>query len=282
MSEARGALDESMRHAVGVEFDGSGYRGWQRQRDVPTVQAQVELALSRVLGHAVEVTGAGRTDAGVHARGMVAHFDTPVLRSSRALVLGGNTHLPHGIALQWARRVPDHFHARYSALSRSYRYCILDRPVRGALAHGRTAFIHHRLEVQPMREAARWLLGTHDFSSFRAAECQARSPVRALTDLVVARHGDFVVLQVTANAFLHHMVRNIAGLLIHVGQGKAPAAFAGEVLAARDRRIAPPTAPAQGLYLWRVLYPSVFGLPADSDIMAALPGCPGDLLDRNE
>ncbi|MGC4028278.1 MAG: tRNA pseudouridine(38-40) synthase TruA [Steroidobacteraceae bacterium] len=269
-----------MRYAVGVEFDGSGYCGWQQQQGLATVQAQLQSALSRVLDHPVAITGAGRTDAGVHARSLVAHFDTEAARSERALVLGGNSHLPPAIALQWARRVPDHFHARYSALSRSYRYCILNRSVRGPLARARAAFIHRRMEVDPMCEAARLLLGTHDFSALRAAECQARSPVRELMALQVVRSGDFVVLEVTANAFLHHMVRNIAGLLIHIGQGQAPPAFAAEVLAARDRRIAPATAPAEGLYFWRVRYPAVFGLPDDSDIMPAPTGCPGDLLDH--
>ncbi len=268
------------RHAVGVEFDGSGYCGWQQQQGLATVQATLAAALSRVLDHPVEITGAGRTDAGVHARALVAHFDTPAVRSERALVLGANTYLPPDIAVQWARQVPDHFHARYSALWRSYRYCILNRPVRAALARGRTAFIHGRMEVEPMREAAQLLLGEHDFSALRAAECQARSPVRRLTALKVARSGDFVVLEVTANAFLHHMVRNLAGLLIHIGQGRAPPAFAAEVLAARDRRIAPATAPAEGLYFWRAGYPAVFGLPDDSDIMAAPTGSPGDLLDH--
>lgn len=269
-----------MRYAVGIEFDGNGYFGWQRQLGVPTVQEALERALSCVLDHPVEVTGAGRTDAGVHARAMVAHFDTQAVRTVRALVLGGNTHLPPGIALQWALQVPDHFHARYSALSRSYRYCILNRPVRSALVQGRAAFIRRHIEVAPMRDAVQWLLGTHDFSSLRAAECQARSPVRELLGLAIGRSGDFIVLEVTANAFLHHMVRNLAGLLIHIGQGRAPPAFAAEVLAARDRRVAPPTAPAQGLYFWRVSYPGVFGVPADSDIMAAPAGCPGDLLDH--
>jgi tRNA pseudouridine38-40 synthase len=266
------------RIAVGIEYDGSGLAGWQQQAEAPSIQQLVQQAIGRVCDHSVELTAAGRTDAGVHARGQVAHFESDAARPERALVLGANTHLPAGIALRWARHVPEHFHARYSAQARSYRYCILNRPVRGALAAGRVALVHRPLQIGPMREAAALLLGTHDFSSFRAAGCQARSPVRDLSALRVERRGDFVLLEVTANAFLHHMVRNIAGLLIHVGAGEAPPSLAAEVLAARDRRIAPATAPAAGLYFWRVHYPAVFGLPDDSDIMPDPAGCPADLL----
>jgi tRNA pseudouridine38-40 synthase len=226
----------------------------------------------------VELTGAGRTDAGVHARGQVAHFDSDAGRAERALVLGANSNLPEGIALRWARQVPDHFHARYTALARTYRYVILNRSARSALTAGRAAFLHRPLDVEPMRAAAQYLIGTHDFSALRAAECQARSPVRDLTRLEVQRVGDFVLMEVTANAFLHHMVRNIAGLLVHVGQGEAGPEHAAEVLAGRDRRIAPATAPAGGLYFWRVHYPPVFGLPDDSGNMRSPAGCPADLL----
>jgi tRNA pseudouridine38-40 synthase len=266
------------RIAVGVEYDGRGFSGWQRQNDAASVQAALESALGSVCHHPVEVTGAGRTDAGVHGRGQVAHFDSDAGRPERALLLGANNNLPEGIALRWAHYVPPHFHARYSAVARTYRYVILNRLTRPALAAGRVAFTHRPLEVEPMREAAVHLLGTHDFSAFRAAECQARSTVRDLSRLEVQRHGEFIVLEVTANAFLQHMVRNIAGLLIHVGRGKAPPRHAAEVLAGRDRRLAPATAPAGGLYFWRVQYPAVFGLPDDSDIMRSLAGCPADLL----
>jgi tRNA pseudouridine38-40 synthase len=266
------------RIAVGIEYDGSGLAGWQQQQEVPSIQQQVQEALGRVCDHAVHLTAAGRTDAGVHARAQVAHFDSGAARAERALVLGGNTHLAPGIALRWARYMPEHFHARYSAQARTYRYCILNRPVRSALAAGRAAFLYRPLEVEAMRQAAGALLGSHDFSSFRAAGCQARSPVRNLIALRVERRGDFVLLEVTANAFLHHMVRNIAGLLIHIGVGDAPPSRATEVLAARDRRIAPATAAAAGLYFWRVHYPAVFGLPDDSDIIPDPAGCPADLM----
>jgi tRNA pseudouridine38-40 synthase len=216
----------------------------------------------------------------VHARAQVVHLEARAARSERALVLGANTNLPDTIALRWAREVPEHFHARYSAVSRTYRYCILNRSARGPLSRGRAAFIHRPLAVEPMNEAAALLLGTHDFSSFRAAECQSRTPVRDLMRLVVARRGDFVIIEARANAFLHHMVRNIAGLLIHVGQGEAPPKLATELLSLRDRRLAPATAPAGGLYLWSVQYSPGFGLPGDSDIMRPPAGCPGDLLDH--
>src|SRR6185369_554327 len=238
-----------------------------------------EEALGRVFDHPIAVTAAGRTDAGVHARGQVAHFDSMVDRTERSTVLGANSHLPEGIALRWARAVPDHFHARYAAQARTYRYCILNRAVRSALTVGRAAFVCRPLDVEPMQAAAGLLVGTHDFSSLRAAECQARNPVRNLLQLTVRRVGDFVLLEVTANAFLHHMVRNIAGLLIHIGQGNASPQWVTEVLAARDRRVAPATAPAAGLYFWRVHYPPVFGLPDDSDIMRCPVGCPADLID---
>jgi tRNA pseudouridine38-40 synthase len=267
------------RFAVGLEYDGGGFSGWQQQQDAPSVQREVTTALSRVLDHPVEITAAGRTDAGVHARAQVVHFDTDARRTERALVLGTNTLLPAGVALRWARVVPEHFHARYSAEARTYRYCILNRPMRSALAAGRVGFIYKPLDADRMLAAAASLVGTHDFSALRAAECQAKTPVRNLSRLLVRRVGDFVLLEVTANAFLQHMVRNIAGLLIHIGQGDAEPAHAAEVLAGRDRRRAPATAPAAGLYLWRAHYATVFGLPDDSDIMRGPSGCPADLMD---
>jgi tRNA pseudouridine38-40 synthase len=266
------------RIAVGVEYDGTGLAGWQRQVDVPSIQQAVEEALGSICDHPVEVIAAGRTDAGVHARGQVVHFDSDSPRGERSLVLGANSNLPAGIALRWAREVPGHFHARYAALARTYRYCILNRTMRPALAAGRVAFEYRPLDVAPMRQAALHLVGSHDFTTFRAAGCQARSPLRNLAGLRIERHGDLVLLEVTANAFLHHMVRNIAGLLMHIGRGAAAPSFAAEVLAARDRRVAPATAPAAGLYFWRVQYPTVFGLPDDSDIMPDPAGCPADLL----
>jgi tRNA pseudouridine38-40 synthase len=259
------------RIAVGVEYDGSCFSGWQQQQ-------ALQSALAAVCDHPVEVTGAGRTDAGVHAREQVAHFDSDAGRTERALLLGANSNLPTGVALRWVRHAPDHFHARYSATARCYRYCILNRGTRSALCSGRAAWVYQPLQIEPMIEAARLLIGVHDFSAFRAAECQAKSPVRNLLQLDVRRAGDFVLLEVTANAFLHHMVRNIAGMLIHVGRGESPPDLAARLLAGRDRRLAPATAAAAGLYLWRVHYPPVFGLPDDSDMMRSPAGCPADLM----
>ncbi|MFM1886063.1 MAG: tRNA pseudouridine synthase [Pseudomonadota bacterium] len=268
------------RIAIGVEYDGSAFAGWQSQHGLATVQAAVEAALTRVADHPVQVTAAGRTDAGVHGRGQVAHFDTEARRDPRSWVLGANTHLPPGVALRWAREVPAHFHARYTAQWRAYRYCILNRSSRSALAARQVGFYHRPLDLSLMQAAAPLLVGEHDFSAFRAAECQSRTPVRRLLALDVVRRGDFLIIQAIANAFLHHMVRNLVGLLAAVGQGVHPPAFAAEVLAGRDRRANAATAPAAGLVFWRVGYPAVFGLPDDSVMMQGPAGCPADLMDQ--
>ena len=265
------------RVAVGIEYDGGAFAGWQSQPRLVTVQDELERALSLVAAEPVSVVCAGRTDAGVHARAQVAHFDTSATRTGRAWTLGANSHLPRQVSLRWARTVPAHFHARYSAESRTYCYLILNRPTRSALAAGRAAVIHRPLDVRAMNEAAQALVGEHDFSAFRAAECQARSPVRRLSQLTVMQRADWLVMRVTANAFLHHMVRNIAGLLIRIGEGQAPPSWARTVLESRDRREAAPTAPAGGLYFWSVRYPEAFALPeTDSeaawDMIPALPG----------
>ena len=249
------------RIAVGIEYDGERYAGWQRQREVRSVQAEVERALSAVANHPVEATCGGRTDAGVHAVGQVAHFDTTAERPLRGWTLGANTHLPPDIAVLWSHPVPPGFHARYSALSRSYRYVIQNRAVRPALARQRACWVHQPLDAAAMHEAAQCLVGEHDFSAFRAAECQSRTPIRRLDRIGVSRSGDRVVLEVTANAFLHHMVRNIAGTLIAVGRGEQRAEWVAEALATRDRRAAGITAPPGGLYFLRIEYPLDFGLP---------------------
>jgi tRNA pseudouridine38-40 synthase len=261
--------------AVGIEYDGRAYAGWQTQNGLATIQGATEAALSAVADEPVSLVCAGRTDAGVHAVGQVAHFDTHAARSTRAWILGANTHLPPDVSLTWARPVPQHFHARYSAEARTYWYFVCNRATRSALMAGRATLIHRPLDPERMREAARALVGEHDFSAFRSSECQARSPVRRLTDIAVERHGDFLLLRVTANAFLHHMVRNIAGLLIAIGQGKAEPEWARTVLESRDRTRGAPTAPADGLYLWHVRYPSVFGLPNERvPASAIIPGMP--------
>jgi tRNA pseudouridine38-40 synthase len=262
------------RLALGIEYDGSAYRGWQVQPQAASIQAALESALARVAAAPVALICAGRTDAGVHARAQVAHFDTHALRRARAWLLGTNTHLPSDISLRWVRPVPSHFHARYSALSRTYRYWILNRAARSALAAARAPLVHQPLAIEPMRAAAASLLGEHDFSAFRSLECQARSPVRMLRRVEIGRSGDWVCIEMTANAFLHHMARNIVGLLLNIGLGRAGPEEAQRQLESRLRAARTVTAPACGLYLWRVEYPTQFELPADSDMINP-PGWPG-------
>jgi tRNA pseudouridine38-40 synthase len=253
-----GRLD---RFAIGLEYDGTAYAGWQTQQSAPSIQAAAEAALSRVADEPVSLVCAGRTDAGVHARAQVAHFDTHAKRSLRSWVLGANTELPRDVSISWARPVPSHFHARYSAEARTYRYFILNRTARSALASKRAVWIYRPLDHERMSQAAALLCGQHDFSAFRSSECQAKSPIRRLDQLTVARRGDWILIDGTANAFLHHMMRNLVGLLIHIGKGNAPPSWAREVLETRDRRRNAATAPAEGLYFWAVRYPAAFGLP---------------------
>jgi tRNA pseudouridine38-40 synthase len=250
------------RYAVGIEYDGSAYSGWQTQQSLRTIQGLIEQALTGVAAERVEVVCAGRTDAGVHARWQIAHFDTTVTRPLRGWVMGANTELPRDISITWARPVPLHFHARYSAEARTYRYVILNRSARSALAVKRANCIYKPLDHERMAEAATYLCGHYDFSAFRSSECQSNSPVRRVEQLSVARQGEWVLIDVTANAFLHHMMRNIVGLLIEVGRGEAPPTWAREVLEGRDRTQGAPTAPADGLYLWDVRYPDAFALPS--------------------
>jgi tRNA pseudouridine38-40 synthase len=264
---------DTRRIAVGIEYDGSRYAGWQRQPEVGSVQAEVEKALGTVADHPVAATCGGRTDAGVHALGQVAHFDTTAARPMRGWTLGANTHLPPDIAVLWAAEVPPEFHARYSALARTYRYMIQNRGVRPALARQRACWIHEPLDAAVMHEAAQCLVGEHDFSAFRAAECQSRTAVRRLERIHVARSGDRVAIEVVANAFLHHMVRNIAGTLIAVGRGERSPRWVADALASRDRRQAGITAPAGGLYFVRIEYPRHFGLPVtEADASAMIAG----------
>lgn len=250
-----------MRIALGVEYDGAGFSGWQRQQGVRTVQECVEQALSAVAAHPVEVLCAGRTDAGVHATGQVIHLDTGAQRAMRSWVLGANSNLPRDVSILWAQPVDESFHARFSARRRRYRYVILNRMVRPGLQRNRATWVHRPLDERRMAEAAVHLLGEHDFSSFRAVACQAKHPVRTLYRLDVTRREQFVVLDVEANGFLHHMVRNIAGVLIAIGVGDQAPDWAREVLEARDRTLGGVTAPADGLYFVEVRYPETFGIP---------------------
>lgn len=250
-----------MRIAMGVEYAGTRYAGWQEQRHADSVQGALEAALSRVAAEPVEVVASGRTDAGVHALGQVVHFDTTVHRPLRGWCLGGTTHLPDDIAITWAREVPASFDARRSAESRRYRYVLMDRLTRPAWLTGRVGWTWRRLDAAPMHAAARSLIGEHDFEAFRAAACQAAHARRCLNALTVSRCGDYLHFDLVANAFLHHMVRNIVGSLMAVGAGEREPGWIDDVLASRDRRRAGMTAPAAGLYLVGPRYPEAFGLP---------------------
>ena len=251
-----------MRYAIGFEYDGSAFLGWQIQREEPTVQASVEQALARVADHESRVTCCGRTDTGVHALCQVAHFDTLAQRSERSWILGINSHLPLGASALWIREVDEQFHARFSAFSRSYRYLIHNRWVRPAIDAQRTSWCRSPLDADKMHQAAQALKGEHDFTSFRATACQARHAVREIQKISVRRSGDMIQLDVTANGFLYHMVRNIAGSLIKVGVGDAPPEWVGEVLEKHNRNLAAPTASPQGLYFVGARYPEKYHLPA--------------------
>jgi tRNA pseudouridine38-40 synthase len=257
----------SVRIALGLEYDGTAYAGWQTQRSTPSIQSLLEAALAPVANESVGVICAGRTDAGVHARGQVVHFDTTARRSARGWVLGANTSLPADISVAWAREAPRHFHARYSAEARTYRYYIFNRAVRSALAVRGATWVRHPLDATRMQAAAATLVGSHDFSAFCSADSQSHSSIRRLDALLVRREGDVVFIETTANAFLHHMVRNIAGTLIAVGEGELDAAGVRRALDSRDRSRSGPTAPPQGLYLWSVRYSRAFALPAGRSAM---------------
>jgi len=252
-----------MRIAMGIEYDGTDFFGWQRLRDGPSVQARLEQALSRVADHPVDVSCAGRTDAGVHGRCQVVHFDTPAQRDMRGWVLGSCSNLPDSVAVLWALPVADDFHARYAARSRRYRYRILNRPVRAALEARYVTWERLPLDAARMHQAAQALLGLHDFSAFRALSCQAKHPHRTVLSVDVRRDGEYVTLEIEANGFLHHMVRNIVGSLLLVGRGERPVEWMAELLAGRDRQVAGPTGPASGLTFIGPRYDAHWGLPSE-------------------
>lgn len=260
------------RIALGVEYDGGAFSGWQAQTHANGIQSVVETALAFVANHPVAVTCAGRTDAGVHAVMQVVHFDTGARRSERGWVMGANTNLPDDVSVLWAREVRADFHARYAALARSYRYVILNRTPRPSLLRGRVCWVREPLDAERMHQAAQCLVGEHDFSSFRAAECQSSTPIRCLHRIQVTRRHEYVVIDVTANAFLHHMVRNIAGVLLAVGRGQQEPAWPAAVLQARDRCHEGMTAPAAGLYLFGVTYPALFSVPSAAICSTWPPG----------
>lgn len=250
-----------MRIALGIEYDGTAYNGWQRQRHGVGIQTPLEEALTRVADEPVEVHCAGRTDAGVHASAQVVHFDSRAARTARNWLLGINSNLPADICALWVAFVDPDFHARYSATSRSYRYRILNRTTRSALHRHRAWWVHRPLDESRMRAGAAHLIGEHDFSAYRAAGCQAPTPHRHVNAIEVERCGEWLTVTVTANAFLQHMVRNIVGVLVTIGTGEQPADWAGEVLESRDRRQGGIAAPAHGLTLIDVAYPARFNLP---------------------
>lgn len=245
----------TQRIALGLSYDGFPWSGWQTQPNGLTVQDQVENALARFVGQPVGTICAGRTDTGVHALNQVIHIDPPVFRDTTAWVRGLNSFLPPSIAIQWARPVSEAFNARFSALNRTYHYIIINTPIRQPLWANRAGWCFRALDLSRMQQAAQCLVGQHDFSSFRSSQCQAASPVREMHSLMVKRTRDFVIVSLSANAFLHHMVRNIVGELVLVGQGKNEPEHVVEVLAARDRTVAAPTFSAAGLYLSQVQYP---------------------------
>ena len=243
------------RIALGIAYDGQAWQGWQTQPHRQTVQDCLDTALSKFLASSVSTVCAGRTDTGVHALNQVVHLDTDAERTEESWVRGTNAHLPNSIAVQWARIVSDAFHARFSAVSRTYTYVILNTRVRHPLWDARVGWVHQALDVSAMRAAAIDLVGEHDFSSFRSSQCQAKSPVRTMQRVHIAEHGSKIIVQLTANAFLHHMVRNIMGALVQVGQGRQDTGYLSRLLAARDRTQGAPTFSAHGLYLTDVQYP---------------------------
>ncbi|HEV2607673.1 MAG TPA: tRNA pseudouridine(38-40) synthase TruA [Xanthomonadaceae bacterium] len=255
-----------MRLVLGIEYDGTDFQGWQKLSHGPTVQAEVESALSFVANGPTVVQCAGRTDSGVHALCQIVHFDTDAQRNPRGWVLGANSRLPESISVRWAIPVAEDFHARYAARARRYRYRILDRNIRPALLRRYVAWERLPLDADAMHRAAQALIGEHDFSAFRAVQCQARHAVRDMQEISVRREGGEVVVDVRANAFLHHMVRNIVGSLLVIGRGESHEGWMGELLRGRDRTIAGATAPPQGLCFLGPLYPAQWGLPVEATL----------------
>lgn len=254
-----------MRIALGLEYLGTAFRGWQSQAGGGTVQDALQGALARIVGAPVGVLCAGRTDAGVHATQQVVHFDSPVERPLSAWVRGVNTHLPDGVAVRWAQPVGDEFHARFSARGRRYRYLLLNRPQRPGLWQGRLGWFHGELDLAAMQAACGRLPGEHDFSAFRAAECQAKSPVKTMTLARVRQSGALFVFDFEASAFLHHMVRNLVGTLVYIGKGAHPPGWVDELLQMKDRKLAAPTFSPDGLYFRGPVYEAHWGLPDPDD-----------------
>lgn len=260
-----------MRLALGIEYDGRPYCGWQSQPGGCSVQDQLEKALQVMAGHELRVVAAGRTDTGVHAMIQVVHFDTETVRPLNAWVRGVNTMLPDSIRVLWAVCVEAEFHARFSAYERSYQYLLINGPVASAIMSGKAGWFHAPLDVESMQMAARYLLGEHDFSAFRAAECQAKSPIRHMHQADIRVQGQAIMFEFRANAFLHHQVRNMVGALIYIGKGKYPPEYIAGLLQNRDRTKAPPTFSPAGLYLAGIGYEAKWGLPETRRSLAFHP-----------
>lgn len=250
-----------MRIALGIEYNGHGFYGWQAQRDLMTIQGVLQEALSKVANESIFLFCAGRTDANVHATGQVVHFDTHAKRHIDAWVWGTNSHLPPAIVVRWAKHVDYSFHARFKALSRKYQYVIYNHPIRPATLSTKVTWHYYPLDVSRIEAAGKYLIGEQDFSSFRSSQCNSNSPMRNVMEFNAYRRGDFVILEITANAFLHHMVRNIVGVLLKIGSGLKEPEWMQEVLAAKNRRAAAETAAADGLYLTQVCYPEPYQFP---------------------
>ncbi|TAH42749.1 MAG: tRNA pseudouridine(38-40) synthase TruA [Betaproteobacteria bacterium] len=256
------------RIALCVEYAGDAFEGWQSQAHGRTVQDALEAALMQIAAEPVRLHCAGRTDTGVHATAQVVHFDTSAVRPMSAWVRGVNTHLPRAVVVRWAAAVDQDFHARFLAYERRYRYVLVNAPTRPALLAGRVGWFHLPLDARAMATAVGYLVGTHDFTTFRAAGCQARSPVRHMREATVRHEGGCFVFDFRADGFLHHMIRNLVGALVYVGKGRYPPHWLGEALAARDRSLAAPTFAPDGLYLCGVSYPARWSLPGDGRIIA--------------
>lgn len=251
-----------MRIALGVEYNGSQFYGWQRQSNADSIQQRLEEAISKVANTQIIITVAGRTDTGVHATEQIIHFDCDNQRELKAWVMGVNTNLPDSISVLWAKYVDDDFHARYGALSRQYRYVIINRATRSALLDQLVTWEYTELDLRKMQHAAKHLFGTHDFTSYRTVACQAKSPIRTVHEITLRRHNEFILMDINANAFLHHMVRNIMGVLMTIGKGEQAEDWSLEVLQKCDRTLGGKTAPAAGLYLVKVQYDEKYGLDA--------------------
>jgi tRNA pseudouridine38-40 synthase len=251
-----------MRIALGIEYNGHGYYGWQAQREVETIQGTLQLALAKVANEPIHLFCAGRTDANVHATGQVVHFDTNAKRHIDAWIWGTNSHLPPSIVVRWAKHVDYSFHARFTAVARRYRYLIYNHPIRPGILSHKVTWHYFPLDIARMQEAGKYLIGEQDFSSFRSSQCNSKSPMRNVREFSIERHGDFVILEIEANAFLHHMVRNISGSLMKIGAGNKSPEWMQEVLLAKSRRVAAETAPPDGLYLTQVYYPEPYIFPS--------------------